>query len=352
MDTLSDVLALLKPSSVMSGGFDKGGDWSVEFGAHEGIKFQVVISGEFWLVVEGVAEPVRIRGGDCFMLPRGLPFRLASDLSVPSMDAHQFLQLPSHGATRVINGGGQGLSLGAHFTFKGNNAEILLGMLPPIVHIQKESDKAAMRFSLERLMLEVREPQPGGFLVVQQLAYMMLVQALRIYLVEGAESGVGWLFALADKQIGRTINAMHEDAAQRWTIQQLAELAGMSRSTYALKFKQAVGTAPMEYLTRWRMMVAADKLTDTRESMLAIAQLLGYDSESAFSTAFKRVMGCAPRQYARGDQSVLIPISVFKNSGQQATPPAGKSQPASSAKASNASAQARLIASEVAPTEV
>src|ERR1700694_2185891 len=118
---------------------------------------------------------------------------------------------------------------------------MLLGMLPPLIHLRKESDKAALRWSLERMMEELRERQPGGFLVAQQLAYMMLVQALRLHLAEGLSGGVGWLFALADKQISAAINSMHYDPAHAWTIQKLAERAGMSRSTVALKFKQAVG---------------------------------------------------------------------------------------------------------------
>ena len=122
-----------------------------------------------------------------------------------------------------------------------DHAGILLGVLPPIVHIRKESDKAAMRWSLERMMQELREPQPGGFLVAQHLAYMMLVQALRLHLAEGLRSGVGWLFALADKQMSAAINAMHDDPAHRWTLQKLAVRAGMSRSTFALKFKETVG---------------------------------------------------------------------------------------------------------------
>ena len=86
-------------------------------------------------------------------------------------------------------------------------------MLPPIVHIRKESDKAALRWSVERMMQELRERQPGGFLVIQHLAHMMLVQALRLHLAEGSKGGVGWLFALADKQMGAAINAMHADPA-------------------------------------------------------------------------------------------------------------------------------------------
>jgi AraC-like DNA-binding protein len=149
---------------------------------------------------------------------------------------------------------------------------------------------------------ELRDPQPGGFLIAQQLAYMLLVQALRLHLSEGLKGGVGWLFALADKQMSAAITFMHEDPSHGWTLQELAERVGMSRSNFALKFKQTVGSAPMEYLTRWRMMLAGDKLTNSSDPISVIATALGYESESAFSTAFKRVMGCSPRQYSR-DQS-------------------------------------------------
>jgi AraC-like DNA-binding protein len=128
---------------------------------------------------------------------------------------------------------------------------------------------------------------------------MMLVQALRLHLAEGG-AGVGWLFALADKQMSAAINAMHEDPAHRWTLQELAERAHMSRSTFALKFKATVGASPMEYLTRWRMLLAGDRLANSRDPVSVVALTLGYESESAFSTAFKRVMGCSPRQYSRG----------------------------------------------------
>lgn len=309
MDPLSDVLALLRPRSYMSGGVDHGGDWCVRFGPHDGIKFQAVVSGACWLAVDGVAEPVRVGAGDCFLLPRGRAFRLASDLALPPVDAYALLQLPLNGAIRTINGGGGCLSVGGHVAFAGKHAEILLGMLPPIVHIREESDKAAMRWSTERLMLELREPQPGGALLAQQLATMILVQALRLHLSQGLHGGVGWLFALADKRMSAAITAMHDDPAQRWTIQSLAQRAGMSRSTFALRFKQTVGASPMDYLTRWRMMVAADRLTTSGDAVSTLAAALGYESDSAFSTAFKRVMGCAPRHYGRGAVPAASPTA-------------------------------------------
>jgi AraC-like DNA-binding protein len=300
MDPLSDVLSLLKPRSFAAGGFDVGGELSIQFPRHEGIKCYAVFSGQCWLAVEGVPDPVRLKAGDCFLLPSGRPFRLATDLALTPVDFRTILAMKGDGRIGTFNGGGDCSIAGGHFAFAGGHACILLGVLPPIVHIRKESDKAAMRWSLERMREELRDPQPGGFLIAQQLAYMMLVQALRLHLAEGARGGVGWLFALADKQMSVAITSMHDDPAHGWTLQELAERAGMSRSTFALKFKQTVGESPMEYLTRWRMLLAGDRLTNSGDRISAIALSLGYESESAFSTAFKRVMGSSPRQYSRG----------------------------------------------------
>lgn len=305
MDPLSDVLSLLKPRSYMAGGFDVGGEWSILFGPHDGIKCYAVLSGQCWLSLEGVPDAVRLETGDCFLLPHGRPFRLASDLILKPVDALTILATAKrHGGIALINGGGGCCLVGGHFTFTGDHADILLGVLRPIVHLQKDSDKAAMRWSLERIRLELLEQQPGGSLVAQHLTHMMLVQALRLHLSEGVRGGVGWLFALADKQMSAAIAAMHESPGHRWILQELAELVGMSRSIFALRFKDTVGTSPMEYLTRWRMLLAGDRLTNSSDSLSAIALSLGYESESAFSTAFKRVMGSSPRQYSRGRNSV------------------------------------------------
>lgn len=299
MDPLSDVLSLLKPRSYMSGGFDLGGAWSIGFPKHQGVKCYALVSGEAWLAVDGIGDAVHLKAGDCFLMPRGFPFRMASDLSVPPVDARTLFAAPLNGGIVSLNGGGGCFGVGGHFAFDGRHAAILLNVLPPIVHIRKESEKAAMRWSLERMMQELRDPQPGGVLMAQQLAYVMLVQALRLHLAEGLSGGVGWLFALADRQMSAAIEAMHSDPAHRWTLQELAQRAGMSRSTFALKFKETVGSSPMEYLTRWRMLLAADKLVNSSDPISAIALSLGYESESAFSTAFKRFMGCSPRQYSR-----------------------------------------------------
>jgi AraC-like DNA-binding protein len=300
MDPLSDVLSLLRPDTYVAGGFELGGDWSIRFGAHSGIKCYAVLGGVCWLALDGVREPVRLENGDCILLPSGRPFRLASDLDLEPVDFHTLLSAERRGGVAVYNGGGDAMILGGHFAFTGAHADILLAAMPPVAHLRAESDKATLRWVLERMRQELLESRPGGALVARHLAHMMLVQALRLYLADGAARRVGWLSALADTQMAAAIGAMHADPGARWTLQALAECARMSRSGFAQKFKATVGDSPMDYLTRWRMLLAGDRLVAGAEPVSTIALSLGYESESAFSTAFKRVMGCSPRRYRPG----------------------------------------------------
>lgn len=298
MDPLSDVLSLLKPRSYMFHGLEAGGQWSLRFPPIDGIRCYALLSGSCWLAADN-ADDVHLTTGDCVLLTRRQSFRLASDTTLASDDAVALFSGAREGGVATLNGGGEVTGLGGFFDFAGKHAGILLALLPAVVHIQNASDKAALRWSMELMMRELRNPQPGGSLVAQHIGHMMLVFALRLHLAQGSSAGVGWLFALADKQISAAINAMHTDPAYRWTLQSLAERARMSRSSFALKFKETVGESPMEYLGRWRMMLAGEKLVSSNDSISTIAYSLGYESDSAFSAAFRRVMGCSPRQYAR-----------------------------------------------------
>ena len=309
MDPLSDVLLLLKPVNYRAGGFDLGGNFAIKFPKHESIKCYAVVSGECWLSVEGVPDAVRLSAGDCFVLPRARPSCLASDLMLTPIDAPTVFPFPLNGRIASYNGGGDCLLVGGNFIVVGKPADILFAELPPIVHIRKESDKATMRWSLEQLREELRDPQPGNFLVAQQLAYTMLVQGLRLHLAEGLRGRIGWLFALSDKQMSVAITSIHDEPAHDWTVEELGQRAGMSRSTFALRFKETVGVSPMGYLTRWRMLLAGHRMANTSDSISEVAQSLGYDSASAFTKAFKKIMGCSPRQYSRGQNSVLPALS-------------------------------------------
>ncbi|MCD2184958.1 AraC family transcriptional regulator [Rhizobium sp. GN54] len=300
MDPLSDVLSLLKPHAYVSSGFDAGGDWAVQFGdQHKLIKCYAVVSGGCWLTVEGTSDPVCLEAGDCFVLPTGRPFRLGNSIDGPAVHAREIFPPARRGGVVQLNGGGGLFLVGSRFGVSGNHADMLLELLPPIVHIREQPEQAALRWSVEQMMKELRNGDPGNGLVVQHLAHLMLVQALRVHLNASGGDRVGWFFTLADKQLGAAIKAIHSAPAHQWTLQELGEIAGMSRSTFALRFKERVGEPPMQYVARWRMLLACDRLENSSDSVSAVAVSLGYESESAFSTAFKRVMGCSPRQYGR-----------------------------------------------------
>jgi AraC-like DNA-binding protein len=280
----------------------------LQFGPHEGVKFQAVVEGECWVSVEGAPNPIQVRAGECFLLARGKPFLVASDLSVEPVAVDTLSPLVFDGRLVTYNQGGEFLSVGAYFTLADPQADLLLTMLPPLIHIREELARETLRWCVERMRQELRDPQPGEFIVAQQLATMMLVQVLRLHLSDRRRDEAGWLFALADKRMRAAINAMHEYPGRRWTLQTMAEQAAMSRTTFALKFKETVGLSPMEYLTRWRMMRAADRLANSHDSISAIGCAFGYESEKSFSTAFKRAMNCSPRQYGHRQRKIEQPL--------------------------------------------
>ncbi len=302
MDLLSDVLSFMRPESYVSGAYRVPPHTTVHFPQRVGMKCYAVLSGSCWLAVEG-ADQVKISTGDCYILPHGRPFHLSTDLTATAVEytdlkaRHQWdITQPTQGDPSAETGC---LLIGGHFVLSGLQSELLLRSLPFVVHIREEAGKSAMLSSLNRMKEEVSEGRPGSALVVQQLAYAMLIQALRLYLDQERDSGSGWLFALTDKHLSQALTSIHEHPARAWTLSELATSVGMSRSAFALRFKQVVGASPMEYLTRWRMLLASRRLVHPGVLLSDLASSLGYESESAFAKAFKRVIGCSPREFRK-----------------------------------------------------
>jgi AraC-type DNA-binding domain-containing proteins len=294
MDILSQLLSLLKPESYVSGGVKLAHQSSVQWPSHDGVKCYAIVAGECWLSVEGNTPPLRLHTGDCFLLPPGPPFLLATELSAKTVD-FRTVRTTMVSASAEEAGEKPGcLLVGGHFLLAGQAAKMLLEALPAVVHIRNPSGKAAMQWALERMVYEISEPQPGSTLIVQQLAFMLLIQALRLYADENQKARAGWLFALRDKKLGAALTSMHQNPDYKWTLAQLAGQAGMSRAAFAKHFKQTVGIAPFEYLTQWRMMLACEQLSSSNHTIAQIAAASGYDSESAFAKAFKRTIGYPP----------------------------------------------------------
>ena len=296
MDPLSAVLSTLQPQSALFAGLQAGRDWALSFPQPDGIKFNAVVAGRCWLNVAGMANAVALDAGDCFLLTQPLAFALASDPNLPTTPAAPLHTVATSGIAR--HGSADAFFLvGGRFTFA-PHARLLFEGLPPVIVIRHDSEPASLlRWALPLLARELAQPAPGSELTVQQLGQLMLVQALRLHLGDTRQSFPSWLRVLADGQLAPAIRAIHADPARRWTVAELAATARMSRSTLALKFKLSAGLGPLEYLTRWRMLLATTALTHGQQTVSAIAAQLGYLSDSAFSHAFRRVLGQSPRAY-------------------------------------------------------
>ena len=300
MDPLSEVLALMKPQPYIAGGYPIPADVAIQYPEHPGIKCYAILAGSCWLFVEGMSQPVKLDTGDCVVLAHGRPFRFAADLSLKPMDrsvVHARRRAGSEAAPCATDV--PGYIAGGHFVLKGGPTQLLLSALPLVVHIHDEAGRSVMRWSIERMSEELSQGQAGSSLVTQHLASMMLIQALRLHMANPSEVHRGWLAALADKQLSVVIANMHENPGHPWTVLSLAQSSGMSRAGFARRFRNVVGTGPLQYLTRWRMLLAADQLENSSDGLLALAQSLGYGSESAFGKAFRRVLGCSPGQYTQ-----------------------------------------------------
>jgi AraC-like DNA-binding protein len=172
----------------------------------------------------------------------------------------------------------------------------LLATLPRMLHV-----KGALRRQDERLdrlmqltLAEARDPAPGGESVRLRLSELMFVEVIRSYLAGLPPEQAGWLAGLRDEYVGRALALLHERPAHGWTLDELAAEVGMSRSAFADRFARLVGEPPIQYLGRWRMQMAARLLADGTAKVAAVALEVGYDSEAAFSRAFKKLVGVSP----------------------------------------------------------
>ena len=297
MDPLEDVLALVGVRSSVSAGLIAGGEWAMRFPPPQGVKFVALRSGRCDLAVEGLPQRYALTTGDCCLLTRRASFTLASDLSLPALEAHGAFAAGGDGMARAGTGD-EVFMLGGSFDFGERAHALLLDALPPVIVVPGGSPAAhTLDWALAQIEQEVRAHPVGAGLVAEHLAAVMLIHVLRLHLAEGSAGSRGLLAGLADPVVSAALRALHARPAQPWTVAELAMSAGVSRSTLAARFSQVLGQPPLEYLTHWRIALAARELRRGERTLASIARMVGYGSESALSTAFKRVVGTSPRTY-------------------------------------------------------
>lgn len=296
MDPLSDVIALLRPHAALSKPITGGGAWGVRYAAYAHPGFAIVLAGQCWLAIDG-AEPVRLDRGDFVLLPATPAFSLFSRPGVDCIPVEPSNSGVRHGEQE---GDPDFQMLGGAFRIDPANAPLLLALLPRMIHIRlADGDTGRLSRIVDLVMDECGADRPGRDMILERLLEVMLVECLRWRGLGDAALPVGLLAGLRNPALAKVLRAVHSDVRAGWTVGELASLAGMSRSAFAARFAGTLGCAPMEYLTRWRMALARDALVRGVTSLDRLAEEIGYESASAFSTAFRRRIGSSPGAFAR-----------------------------------------------------
>jgi len=322
-DPLADVLNSVKLTGALFFLVDATSPWCVEVPkarefagfilprAQHIVSYHVVIEGRGFASVPG-ADPVAFEAGDIIVFPHADPYLMLSAPGVPpELDAGQTLQFFRAMAAGqlpfvVTEGGGEDPPAQFLCGFLGWDTQPfnpLLATLPRLLHVRRGGEQDQAAGLLDRLidltLAEARQRRAGGDCIRLRLSELMFVEVLRQHLATLPEEQTGWLAGLRDPAIGRALSLLHERPAEAWTLDSLAREAGVSRSILAERFTHLVGLPPMQYLTHWRMQLAARHLGDGASKVSAVAAQVGYGSEAAFSRAFKKIAGDSPAAWRR-----------------------------------------------------
>jgi AraC-like DNA-binding protein len=311
-DPLGEALHFLRMNSIFCSRSELSGEWSVALPAMQDcLMFHVVSSGQCWFEADGVENRL-LKPGDFALVPHGKGHILASEPGLPTTDLFDLPREQISERYEIIrhsNGDDVPTTLicGA-VRFSHPAARNLVELLPKIICIEtwNSPQMSWMQSTLQLMAAEASELQPGGETVITRLADILVIQAIRAWMEKDPAAQTGWLGALQDKQIGHSILLIHRNPEKKWTVNLLAEKVAMSRSVYAARFKEIVGESPMQYVTRWRMNVAQMWIKEENLALIEIASRLGYDSEAAFSRAFKRIMGVTPGAARRIGDELLV----------------------------------------------
>jgi AraC-like DNA-binding protein len=264
--------------------------------------FAMLSRGNCWLSVEGTSEPIPLTGGDCFLLARGTSIVLRD--SPRTRPRSTFREIAAKANSNVANFGGGGAPttvVCGSLSFDRASLKPITQLLPRFILIKADqAHTLALHNTMQALASEMGQQAPGSEVVATRLAEILFIQALRTHIASGEGwRNKGWLRAIFDPQIGTALSAVHDSVSTPWTVESLAATAGMSRSAFAARCKELLGQTPLEYVTEWRMQKAMQLLQQRDKKLIDVARSVGYESDAAFSKAFKRVVGANPSEYLK-----------------------------------------------------
>lgn len=300
IDPLSDVLDLADARCVLTGTLLAGGGWARRFKRSNAVKFLAVVKGACWLSTEGdTAAPARFEASDV-VITNGAPAVVLASASEWLSDALATpLERDAEGYLRAGEGS-EFMMIGGLLEVDEKRCGFLRESLPPLIHVSGQKAEAAkLRWLLTELADETQRQRVGSTTAITHLAKLLFVEALRLHIESTKSDRSGWLVALDDRRISVALREIHAEPSHAWNLEELAKLSGMSRTSFAVRFRDVVGVPPLTYVLNWRMRLAERELSETDHSVADIAWSLGYGSESAFSNAFSRSVGVSPGRFRK-----------------------------------------------------
>ncbi len=298
MDPFSQIIALLRPQAVFWQIIEAHDDWTISFNPSSVVVFGQLLEGRARIErPDGIGCEAEV--GDFMLMPLPPPWAMSAGNGAPPIDLKQVMAEPTllltskpRTVTRIMAG---------NFKCEAGNEDLITRLIPPLVHVRSHEVSAGRLGALLQMVGdEALTERPGRSLILDRLLETLLIEALRSGSAPLGEDGQRLMAGLAEPKIAQALNLLHGDAKKPWTVERLARDVGMSRSAFAALFARTVGLPPMDYLAQWRMTLARNALLSSDLPMTDIADLAGYQSVSAFSTAFRRVNGCSPMGYVRG----------------------------------------------------
>ncbi len=278
----------------------------LEPGAERVVIFHLITEGECFVEMES-EPPLRIGAGDVVVFPQGHTHRMCSEPGLSPAKGARLEDVLSRRPRRLVFGGGGRTTrlVCGYLACDARLARMLLSGLPPLLKVSVRGSNSGiwLEASVQYALGEARSPRPGGAGVLAKLAEVLFIEVLRLYMNEQSAGRSGWLAAVRDRIVGAALSQLHSRPAHAWTLEALAHAAGTSRSVLAERFQHLVGSAPMEYLTQWRMMLAANLLCRSNAPLARIAEDIGYQTDTAFIRAFRREYGLPPAAWRRQQTS-------------------------------------------------
>ncbi|MEW6561767.1 MAG: AraC family transcriptional regulator [Pseudomonadota bacterium] len=296
MDGLENFIPGLRVKKASYTRVEGNAPWGLDLDAYPHTKFGIVTEGCCYIDIKDGVQPVKLVRGSCYLLPRGNAFRMRHAAEGGTEKFEEIYKRIEGRTLRCGKDGERTTVLGGQFIFADNRYPLVLDLLPPLICFNvSEQELAALQSTLQLLENEIIAPALGTSMMLDSLADIFFIQTLRTYLHNDHTRNTGWAGVLSDERLGKAIRLIHAQSAKPWTIVELADHVGMSRSAFTARFKDKLGMAPIAYLTRHRMCLAQELLRQPKGIGIAqVAAKVGYDSEASFNKAFKREMGMPP----------------------------------------------------------